>query len=146
MHDLEIRPCRATECETVLEIWRAYHAPSVTDRIDEVRRLVENFADHLLVARLDGRIVGTVIAGWDGWRGHLHHLAVLPEFRRQGIARALVTEAERALAGKGAKRISVLAERDNRDAIAFYESLADLGYTLDTRMQRYTRTFPAATD
>jgi hypothetical protein len=42
---------------------------------------------------------------------------------------------------KGARRISVLTERDNAAAISFYESLQDLGYTLDTWMQRYTKRF-----
>jgi ribosomal protein S18 acetylase RimI-like enzyme len=51
----------------------------------------------------------------------------------------LVEAAERRLADKGAKRVSVLTERDNAAAIAFYESLGDWGYTLDTRMQRYTK-------
>jgi ribosomal protein S18 acetylase RimI-like enzyme len=96
-------------------------------------RLVEDFDGHLLVATSGGRIIGAVIAGWDGWRGHLHHLAVRPEVRRQGVARALVDTAERLLIAKGAKRISVLAERDNPEAIAFYASLEAVGYALDMR-------------
>jgi GNAT superfamily N-acetyltransferase len=73
------------------------------------REAVEAFDGHLLVATSGGRIIGAVIAGWDGWRGHLHHLAVRPDARRQGVARALVDEAERRLIARGAKRISVLA-------------------------------------
>ena len=66
-------------------------------------------------------------------------MTVLPEHRRRGVARALVDEAERRLVDKGARRVSVLAERDNADANAFYESLHDHGYALDTWMQRYTK-------
>ena len=51
----------------------------------------------------------------------------------------MVEEAERRLVDKGARRVSVLAERDNADANAFYESLHDHGYALDTWMQRYTK-------
>ena len=139
MVDLEIRPCRLEECEAVLDLWRAYHSPGVTDHIEDIRRIVEAFGDHLLVATVERRIVGTIIAGWDGWRGHLHHLAVRPEVRRQGVARSLVEEAERRLRSKGAKRVSVLAERDNATALAFFESLGDVGYAPDARMQRYTK-------
>src|SRR5215213_369127 len=138
--ELEIRPCRAAECAAVLALWQAYHAPSATDRLEDVIRLVEEFDGHLLVATSGTWIVGAIIAGWDGWRGHLHHLAVRPDARRQGVARALVEAAEQLLIAKGAKRISVLAERDNPEAIAFYESLQTLGYVLDTRTQRYART------
>ena len=38
----------------------------------------------------DGRIVGTVMGGWDGRRAYVYHLAVLPELRRRGIADALM--------------------------------------------------------
>ena len=136
---IEIRPCRLEECEAVLELWSAYHPPGVTDNLEDIRRLVQTFGDHLLLAISADEIVGTIIAGWDGWRGHLHHLTVRPAVRRQGVARALVQAAERRMAAKGAKRVSVLTERDNAAAIAFFESLSEVGYTFDTRMQRYTK-------
>jgi ribosomal protein S18 acetylase RimI-like enzyme len=146
IRDLEIRPCRAAECAGVLALWQAYHAPSGTDSLEAVVRLVEDFDGHLLVAASEGRIIGAVVAGWDGWRGHLHHLAVHPDARRQGVARALVEAADRLLIAKGAKRIAVLVEHDNPEAIGFYESLQSLGYSLDTRMQRYVRTVHASGD
>jgi ribosomal protein S18 acetylase RimI-like enzyme len=34
--------------------------------------------------------VGTLVAAWDGWRGNMYRLAVLPEHRRAGIGRELV--------------------------------------------------------
>ncbi|MBW3587917.1 MAG: GNAT family N-acetyltransferase [Actinobacteria bacterium] len=136
---LEIRSSRLEDAEDVLDLWLAYHAPGVSDTLEDVRRLIQDFPNQLLVAKVGDGIVGAVIAGWDGWRGHLHHLAVRPEFRRQGIARALLEEAERQLIKKGAKRISVLAERENREANAFCESLSKLGYELDTWMHRYTK-------
>jgi GNAT superfamily N-acetyltransferase len=54
----------------------------------------------LLVATAHGRIVGSVIGGWDGWRGNIYRLAVVPEYRRLGIARRLVKEVSRALSTK----------------------------------------------
>jgi ribosomal protein S18 acetylase RimI-like enzyme len=138
--ELDIRACRPGECTAVLALWQAHHPPSPTDTLEDVVRLVEQFDGHLIVATSGGTLVGAVIAGWDGWRGHLHHLAVDPAFRRLGIATALVDAAERLLIAKGAKRISVMVERDNPEAIAFYRSLETLGFTLDTRMQRYVRT------
>ena len=48
-----------------------------------------------LVARdAGGRVVGTVMGGWDGRRAYVYHLAVLPQRRRQGIADALMDELE----------------------------------------------------
>jgi ribosomal protein S18 acetylase RimI-like enzyme len=100
----------------------------------------------LLIATFGSRIIGAIIAAWDGWRGHLHHLAVRPEARRRGVARALVDEAESVLIAKGAQRISVFAEHENSEAIGFYEALASSGYVLDTRMLRYVKTMRGTAD
>src|SRR5262249_55808561 len=77
-----IRPCVAADVPAVLALWRGSEAsPSPTDTPEAVARLLGEPAAVLLVG-LDGdRVVGTVIAGWDGWRGNIYRLAVLPEYR-----------------------------------------------------------------
>jgi len=57
-----------------------------------------------LVATIDEEIVGSVIGGWDGWRGNIYRLAVAPEYRRRGIARSLMKEVSQALFDKGTRR------------------------------------------
>jgi len=73
----------------VLAVWRAAEVvPSVSDDAGSLRRLLDTSDDALLIAEVDGRVVGTLIAAWDGWRGNLYRLAVLPSWRRRGIARS----------------------------------------------------------
>ncbi len=133
-----IRPCVAGDSAAVLELWaRSEASPSPTDNPEALARLMRESAAVLLVA-LDGdRVVGTVIAGWDGWRGNIYRLAVLSEYRRRGIARALVAEAEAALRRWGCIRISALVEHDHPWAVGFWEAA---GYRRDTRMVRYGKT------
>jgi ribosomal protein S18 acetylase RimI-like enzyme len=128
------------ECEAVLELWRAADAtPSATDYTSEVQRIVGQFPDAVLVAEHDDRIIGTIVAGWDGWRGSIYRLAVLPAHRRKGVGQALVLEAERRLRDKGAKRLSVLVEGHDDLAMAFWSSLLDIGYERDPRMFRFVK-------
>jgi len=84
-----IRPCRAEECEAVLALWRRAGATaSATDTLEELLRLVRSeHGDGFLVAIQEGAIVGSVIGGWDGWRGNIYRLAVAPEAQRRGLAR-----------------------------------------------------------
>ncbi len=137
---IEIRPCRLEECAAVLAMWgRAGAIPSPTDTLEEVNDLVREHADALLVAIRQGSIVGSIIGGWDGWRGNIYRLAVAPEARRAGLARRLVDAAERMLVSKGARRISALVERHEAHAVGFWDALADRGWHRDERMMRYIK-------
>jgi ribosomal protein S18 acetylase RimI-like enzyme len=136
-----IRPARSDEVAQVLALWREAEAtPSSTDTPAEVVKLLDEPAAVLLVAEAGGRLVGTVIGAWDGWRGNIYRLTVSPAHRRRGLARALVAEADRVLHGMGAKRISALVEHDHPWATGFWDSLAASGYRHDERMRRYVKT------
>src|SRR5438874_12894772 len=104
-----IRTCRLEEAEAVLKLWRQGDAtPSITDTVDELRRAIAKSPADVLVAEVDGRIVGSIIGTFDGWRGNIYRLAVHPGYRRRGVARALVAEVEKRLTTQGAKRITAL--------------------------------------
>ena len=97
---------------------------------------MRDHGDLFLVAEDAGRLVGTLIAGWDGWRGNMYRLAVLPAYRRQGVATALVGEAERRLRALGARRITALVISDHDWATGFWRAA---GYELDERMARFVK-------
>lgn len=84
--------------------------------------------DLFLVGVLDGRIVASVMAGYEGHRGWLNYLAVAPELQRRGLARALVTEAERLLREAGCPKINLQVRTSNTGLIEFYRRL---GYSVD---------------
>ena len=133
-----VRPGRPEEIPEVLALWReAGSVPGVSDDPASLEPLLETSADALLVAQVEGRVAGTVIAGWDGWRGSLYRLAVRPPVRRRGIALGLVAEAERRLAAKGARRLSAIVLSEHDPAVALWISA---GYHHDTRVGRYVRT------
>ena len=122
----------------MLELWQLAEAiPRPTDTLPNVERMVREHPDILLVGEEKGRIVGTVIAGWDGWRGGIYRLAVLPDCRRRGVARALVAEAERQLAARGARRLSATVARDEPQAVGFWDA-AD-GWAREPRWHRYAK-------
>jgi ribosomal protein S18 acetylase RimI-like enzyme len=138
---LSIRACRLEDIEGVLELWRQAEAtPGVTDTADDLRRAVAESPAHVLVAEVEGRIIGSIIGTFDGWRGNIYRLAVHPNFRRQRVACALVVEVEKRLTRKGAKRITALVEKDHQRAMSFGEAV---GYGLDRRIARYVHNLRA---
>lgn len=134
-----IRQACGDELSAVLKLWHeaGVTPPSVTDSIEGLTRLMSAAGAVLMVATIEDRIVGSVIGGWDGWRGNIYRLAVAPEHRRKGIARQLVKEVTRTLFDMGAERLSALVEREHPWAVRFWESIGDLGYELDPKFVRY---------
>jgi ribosomal protein S18 acetylase RimI-like enzyme len=89
----------------------------------------------------DGVLVGTVIAGWDGWRCHLYRLAVSPTHRGQGIGRLLVDAAEQRLRELGGNRIDAMVLVDNRPAHEFWRAC---GYVAQPEWSRWIKPIAAS--
>ena len=131
-----IRECRPEEAETLLALWQAAGtSPSVTDTITDIRGAIESSAS-VLVAEVDRRVVGSLIATFDGWRGNMYRITVHPDYRRRGIGRALVKEGEKYLAKLGVKRITALVEEKYPWATAFW---SDIGYEIEPGIVRFFR-------
>lgn len=124
-----IRPCRLDECDAVLQLWRrAGSLPTVTDDVPSIRRLVADGPGTLLVAERDGAIVGSIVAGWDGWRGAIYRIAVLPEERRSGLGGALVDAALHWLRERGARRCTAIVHADELHAMDFWRAMGGRGF------------------
>lgn len=135
---VSIRSATVDEVGTVLELWRDSEThPSTTDDPASVRALLEVDPEALLVAEVDDGIVGTLIAAFDGWRGNMYRLAVLPEHRRRGVARALVEAGEARLRSAGARRITALVAHEQTGAPEFWGTV---GYEPDPHTTRFVKT------
>ncbi|MGA6974174.1 MAG: GNAT family N-acetyltransferase [Candidatus Binatus sp.] len=139
-----IRTASRADLSAVLQLWdRVSVTPKVTDSIEALTHLLNHPGGILLVATIDDRIVGSVIGGWDGWRGNIYRLAVSPDHRRKGIAQRLVKEISIALCSKGAQRLSALVEHEHPWAVNFWNSMRDLGFEHDPTLIRYKADRPA---
>lgn len=117
-----IRTAADGDVGAVLALWRvAGSAPTVTDDEAGLRTLLAHDPGALLVAVDDGgAIVGSLVAAWDGWRGHFYRMAVAPSARRRGVATALVDAGRARLAALGCRRADAIVLRDEADARAFW--------------------------
>ncbi len=84
-----------------------------------------------LVAKMENRVVGTAIGGYDGVRGWVHKVASHPEFRNEGIAKSLMTAVEDALKKLGCTKLNLQVRAANVSAVSFYESI---GYGHEDRV------------
>jgi ribosomal protein S18 acetylase RimI-like enzyme len=120
-----IRPFNFPEdYPAVVELWE-HAGPGVhvgrSDTLAEISKKVQRDPDMFLVAEADGRLIGSVIGGFDGRRGMIYHLAVAVEYRQQGIGAALMDEVERRLKAKGCLKSYLLVVAGNEDAVRYYQ-------------------------
>jgi ribosomal protein S18 acetylase RimI-like enzyme len=135
---ITIRVATAADIDGVLGLWevaRTEHA-TTEDRPEAVRRLLAADAEALLVAELEGSLVGAVIGAWDGWRGNVYRLAIDPAHRRRGIGTRLVSAAETSLYERGARRVTALVAFEDERAGAFWD---EAGYPPDSVIGRRVR-------
>jgi ribosomal protein S18 acetylase RimI-like enzyme len=137
MTQIAIRPAGPEQAAEVLEFWRgAAEGTSISDDAAGVRILIERDPEALILA-LDGeRIVGSVIAGFDGWRCHLYRLAVAPDRRREGIGSALLDAAHRRFESFGGRRADAMVlERNETGQLAWTAA----GYAREDHWRRWVR-------
>ena len=84
----------------------------------EWEALTQSDSNVVLVAELGGRIIGTAIASYDGWRAYIYHVAVAASHRREGVAHVLMREAEQYLFGAGARHVYVAVHEENTEGLA----------------------------
>jgi ribosomal protein S18 acetylase RimI-like enzyme len=132
-----LRPCSVADIDAVLAFWQEAGAvPRPTDHPRALQLRLERDAELFLLAWDGDRLIGSLMAGWDGWRANMYRLAILPEYRRRGVARRLVEAAEARLRAMGVERITGLVFVDEPGAAAFWESI---GYHRDPSVARYAK-------
>lgn len=83
------------------------------------------------VALIANQVIGTIMAGHDGHRGWIYSAAVHPEHRKRGAGSLLMSQAERALTGRGCMKINLQIVAGNESVAAFY---ASPGYAVEQRL------------
>jgi len=109
--------------DKVYELWSSVPGVGLNDTddsFDGIIRFFERNPDTSFVAEDDGKIIGTVLAGHDGRRGFLYHVAVLEQYRNRGIGKKLTELALNALKEKGISKVGLLVLRKNEIGNAFW--------------------------
>jgi N-acetylglutamate synthase len=121
---MRITKMKISDYDEVFSLWEKTEGMGLhkdTDSKKGIARYLRRNPGLSLVARDDKKIVGTLLCGHDGRRGHLYHLAVAASYRKKGIAKALVNRALSKLAAIGFSRCTLCAFVKNRAGRNFWK-------------------------
>lgn len=126
---MQIRAFTPDDFAAATALWqRCGLHPSPSDTAGQLAEVSRRNPGLFLVAFERDRLVGTVMASWDGRRGWINRLAVEPAARRTGLGRGLLALVEARLRQRGCDKVNLLIESDNEPVTAFY---AASGYARD---------------
>jgi ribosomal protein S18 acetylase RimI-like enzyme len=137
---MEIRPYDSRDENAVVALWNEVLPDSAphNNPATAIRQKLAFERDLFFVAEIGGDVVGTVMGGYDGHRGWIYSVAVLPAYRHRGIASALIRRLEAALIERGCLKVNLQVRASNTGVIAFYERL---DYSVEDRVSMGKRLY-----
>ena len=134
MDEMKIRRFKEKYLRDLVALWEkvfGYDAPH-NDPALVISKKSEVDDGLLFVAENEsGRMIGSVMCGYDGHRGWIYSLAVSPDDRRKGIGKQLMVHAEKALKARGCVKINLQIMEGNDEVESFYRNL---GYITEPRI------------
>jgi ribosomal protein S18 acetylase RimI-like enzyme len=119
---MQIRNFQMADYDNVIALWLAAGLQlSRTDSREGIQRKLERDADLFLVAEDEGIIIGSIMGCYDGRRGWVNHLGILPTYQGKGIGGRLLQEVEQRLKARGCDKVNLLIEPDNAGVQDFYQ-------------------------
>jgi len=93
------------------------------DPLEDIQKKLDFQPELFFIALLKNEVIGSVMAGYDGHRGWLYYLAVLPEYQKRGYGRQLVEKAVNELRKLGCLKVNLQVRTSNTSVVDFYKNL-----------------------
>lgn len=124
---ITIREMKKSDYDEVYAMWQitTKRALSDADSREGIEKYIDRNKGMSQVAVKDGKIIGTVLAGHDGRRGFIHHMAVMPEYRRHGIGHKLAQTAISKIEAEGIDKTHIFCYQNNETGQSFWK---DFGF------------------
>ncbi|MCF2141590.1 MAG: GNAT family N-acetyltransferase [Candidatus Lokiarchaeota archaeon] len=121
---MQIRNFSMEYYHQVYQLWELGNLSlGISDTPEQIQRFATKNPDLFLIGLINNRVIGVVMGAFDGRRGYVHHLAVHPDFQKQGIGTTLMKELMTQFQAQHVEKVHLFVERSNADVIAFYEKL-----------------------
>ncbi len=121
----DVREFTMDDYDSAVALWSSTEGIGLSqaDQRENIARYLARNPGQSFVATADGGLVGAVLAGNDGRRGFLNHLAVAQGWRHRGVGRELVKRSLAALAAQGMRKCHIFVLAANQEGKSFWRRL-----------------------
>jgi ribosomal protein S18 acetylase RimI-like enzyme len=120
---------QAGDQDAIIELWQECGlVVPWNNPLTDIARKIADSPELFFTGRVDGKLVASCMAGYDGHRGWIYFLAVARSEQRKGFAAQLVAHVEAQLVELGCPKLELMVRDRNSEVIAFYQAI---GFNLD---------------
>ena len=124
--DVELSPMTVEDYDAVRKLWMTisgFGIRAIDDSREDIARFIDRNPRTSVVARIDGKVVGSVLCGSDGRQGSLYHVCVAEQYRRMGIGTQMVVYCMQRLSEIGINKVTLIAFKNNDAGNAFWKQI-----------------------
>ena len=122
--DLIIRKYEEKDESQVISLWQQCNliVPQNNPH-EDIKKKIEFQPNLFFVGTVNDEVIASIMVGYEGHRGWINYMAVLPEYQNKGYGRQLVDKAIAELKKLGCLKVNLQVRENNKDVIEFYENL-----------------------
>ena len=121
---LEIITYKPEFQDAVVDLWKKCNLITPqNDPVEDIKKKTDFQPELFLIGLLIGKVIGSLMVGYEGHRGWINYLAVLPEYQKKGYGRKLVERAIEELTRLGCQKVNLQVRETNLYIIDFYKHL-----------------------
>jgi ribosomal protein S18 acetylase RimI-like enzyme len=110
--------------EDIVDLWRKSGiSVGSTDTKNEIERMLQRNPNLFLIGKIDNKVIGAVMGGFDGRRGYVHHLAIDPDYQRRGFGTMIMENLIKKFGKIGVHKVHLFIEKYNKELVEFYKNL-----------------------
>ncbi|TYB31905.1 MAG: GNAT family N-acetyltransferase [Candidatus Mcinerneyibacterium aminivorans] len=123
--NIKIKKINIDMYEELFQLWKKIEGIGLrnADKKENIEKYLKRNKGYSFAAFHDGKLIGSLLAGHDGRRGYLYHLAVNPDFRRKGIAKQLLEQSIEKLKKSGIKKTHIFIFKSNKEGKKFWKAV-----------------------
>ena len=122
MSKAKFRKFRKTDAEAVIKLWKKCKLiVPWNDPSKDINRKLSIKDNLFIIGEMNKHIIASAMAGYDGHRGYIYYLAVLPEYQKKGIGSSLLSIVEKKLLHLGCPKINLFVRNTNIRVKTFYK-------------------------